>query len=89
MGILSWILIGLMVGFAASVIAKRRGTRRWSMLAAGLVGAAIGGLNVAFLYNVPGTFLNLNWLGMLAAGIGAVFTVGLLGLLTPQKEPAF
>lgn len=88
MGILSWIVIGLIIGFIGAAISKRQGYRRIGMLGAGIFGAAIGGLNVAFLYHVPGSFQGINTLGMLAALVGAVFAVALLGLLTPQKVSA-
>jgi uncharacterized membrane protein YeaQ/YmgE (transglycosylase-associated protein family) len=85
MGILSWIAIGLIVGLWASTISKSHGFRKLTMLLAGVMGAMIGWLNVAFLYQVPGAMYDLNWIVLLAAAVGAVLTVTLLGLLRLKK----
>lgn len=88
MGILSWIVIGLIVGFGASALSQSRGFRTLTLLLAGFVGAMIGWLNVAFLYRVPGAVYDLNWIVLVAALVGAVLAVTLLGLLSPKKSPA-
>lgn len=88
MGILSWIVIGLVVGFMASAFSKSRGFRKLTMLLASLTGAMIGWLNVAYLYRVPGAIYDVNWIVLLAALVGALLAVALLGLLRPQKSPA-
>lgn len=88
MGILSWIIIGLVVGFLASSISKSYGFRKLIILLVSLIGAMIGWLNVAFLYRVPGAVYDINWIAMLAALVGAVFFAILFGLLKPQKSPA-
>lgn len=87
MGILSWIVIGLIVGLLASALSKRRGVLMLGMLLVSLVGAMIGWLNVAFLYRVPGALYDLNWIAIIAALVGAFLAVALLGLLKPQKSP--
>lgn len=88
MGILSWIIIGLGVGFLVSSISKSYGFRKLIILLVSLIGAMIGWLNVAFLYRVPGAIYDINWIAMLAALVGAVFSAILFGLLKPQKSPA-
>jgi len=88
MGILTWIVIGLMVGFVASSTSKSRGLRKLTMLLVSLLGALVGWLNVAYLYRVPGAVYDLNWLGALAALVGALLSVALFVVLRPQKSPA-
>jgi len=88
MGILSWIVIGLMVGYLASSLSKSRGFRKLTMVIVSLVGAMIGWLNVAFLYRVPGAMYDMNWIAIVAALVGALLSVALFGLLRPQKNPA-
>lgn len=85
MGILTWIVIGLAVGFLFSGFTNSRGGRRLTILIASLVGALIGWLNVAFLYQVPGAFFNLNWMVAVASLMGASLAVALFVLLRPQK----
>lgn len=87
MGILTWIVIGLVVGFTVNAFSKSRGGRRLAMLLVSLIGALIGWLNVAFLYRVPGAVYDMNWIVMLAALVGALMAVTLFGLLRPQKSP--
>ena len=87
MGIVTWIVIGLMVGFVASSMSKSRGSRKLIMLLVSLLGALVGWLNVAYLYGVSGAFNNLNWIVALAALAGALLCVVLFGVLKPQKSP--
>jgi uncharacterized membrane protein YeaQ/YmgE (transglycosylase-associated protein family) len=88
MGIFTWVVIGLVVGFVASSVSKSRGYRRVMMILVSLLGALVGWLNVAFLYRVPGAIYNLNWIVALAALSGALLTVVLFGVLRPQKSRA-
>lgn len=88
MGILSWIVVGLIVGLLASTLSKSNGLRRLTMLLASMLGAMFGWLNAAFLYRVPGAMYNLNWIALSAAVIGAVLAVSLVGLLRPNKITA-
>jgi uncharacterized membrane protein YeaQ/YmgE (transglycosylase-associated protein family) len=88
MGILTWIFIGLIVGFLASSISKSHGSRKLKMLLVSLIGALVGWLNVAYLYRVPGAVYDWNWIVALAALAGALLAVLLFGVLKPQKSPA-
>ena len=88
MGILSWIVIGLLVGLVTSSLSKSRGFRKLTIMVISLFGAIVGWLNVAFLYRVPGAVYDLNWLAMIAALVGSILAVALFGLLRPQKSPA-
>lgn len=85
MGILTWIVIGLVVGFLSSRYSNSSGFRRLIILTISLIGALIGWLNVAFLYRVPGAFYELNYIVVAASLIGAGLAVALFGLLKPQK----
>ena len=85
MGIVSWIFIGLVIGFIAIGKSKSHAFRKFSLLAASLVGALFGWLNVAFLYRVPGAIYELHWIALIASLVGALLAVALVGLLTPQK----
>ena len=87
MGILTWMVIGLVVGFLASNISKSRGFRKFILLLVSMFGALVGWLNVAYLYRVPGAFDELNWIVALAALAGALLSVILFGVLRPQKSP--
>ena len=69
MGIIAWIVVGLLAGWLANVILGSRGGGLLYKLAVGLVGAIVGG----FLF----TKLNVNvaqdfWGSLITATIGAV-----------------
>src|SRR5215469_3575489 len=50
MGILSWIILGLIAGFLGSKIVDRQGQGFWLDIALGIVGALVGG----FLFDLFG-----------------------------------
>jgi uncharacterized membrane protein YeaQ/YmgE (transglycosylase-associated protein family) len=50
MGVLSWIILGLIAGFIGSKIVDRRGQGFWLDTALGIVGALVGG----FLFDLFG-----------------------------------
>lgn len=69
MGIIAWIIIGLIAGWLANVILGGRGGGLLFNLAVGLVGAIVGGLVLGALHIVP----EANFIGQLvSATIGAV-----------------
>lgn len=65
MGIISWIILGLITGFIGAKIVNREGQGFWLDIALGIVGALVGG----FLFNLFGAFKHLlhdcrsHWLG--------------------------
>ena len=50
MGIISWIILGLIAGFIASKIVDKQGRGFWLDIALGIVGALVGG----FLFDLFG-----------------------------------
>ena len=50
MGIISWIILGLIAGFVGSKIVNRQGQGFWLDIALGIVGALVGG----FLFDLFG-----------------------------------
>jgi uncharacterized membrane protein YeaQ/YmgE (transglycosylase-associated protein family) len=78
----------LIVGVLAGFLYKALRLRLLAFLAASVLGAAVGGLNVAYLFRVPGAMDSFHPLGVLAAFTGAVLASALLHLLMPRKSPA-
>jgi uncharacterized membrane protein YeaQ/YmgE (transglycosylase-associated protein family) len=70
MGIISWIILGLIAGFIGSKIVDKQGQGFWLNIALGIVGALIGG----FLFNLfgAGGVTGLNLYSLLVATIGAI-----------------
>jgi uncharacterized membrane protein YeaQ/YmgE (transglycosylase-associated protein family) len=70
MGIISWIILGLIAGFIGSKIVDKQGQGFWLNIALGIVGALIGG----FLFNLfgAGGVTGLNIYSLLVAIIGSI-----------------
>jgi uncharacterized membrane protein YeaQ/YmgE (transglycosylase-associated protein family) len=70
MGIISWIILGLIAGFIGSKIVNREGQGFWLDIALGIVGALVGG----FLFDAFGAtgVTGLNIWSMIVAVVGAI-----------------
>ena len=70
MGILSWIILGLIAGFVGSKIVNRQGQGFSLDIALGIVGALVGG----FLFNLFGAsgVSGLNIYSMIVAIMGSI-----------------
>ncbi len=83
MGILSWIVLGLVAGFIGSKIVDRRGQGFWLDIGLGIVGAIVGG----FLFSLFGRegVTGLNIYSMLVAIAGSVVVLLLYNALTGRR----
>jgi uncharacterized membrane protein YeaQ/YmgE (transglycosylase-associated protein family) len=70
MGIISWLVLGLVAGFIGSKIVNKTGEGLWLDVALGIVGAIVGGVLFSALGMQGVTGLNL-W-SMIVAVVGAV-----------------
>lgn len=70
MGIISWIILGLIAGFIGSKIVDKQGQGFWLNIALGIVGALLGG----FLFSLFGAHgvTGLNLYSLLVAIIGSI-----------------
>jgi uncharacterized membrane protein YeaQ/YmgE (transglycosylase-associated protein family) len=80
MGILTWIIVGGIAGFLASVI-QGRGYGLISSIIIGIVGALLGGWLSTQIFNLPYTVSGFNLTSVLVATAGAVVILFVLGLL--------
>lgn len=87
MGILSWIVVGILVGSLTSFRMKTRGFGILGYLAVSIIGAVLGGLDIAYLYKFPGAMEGVNLTGILVAFIGSLLAIALLRLFTSRKNP--
>jgi uncharacterized membrane protein YeaQ/YmgE (transglycosylase-associated protein family) len=70
MGIISWIILGLIAGFIGSKIVDRQGQGFWLDIVLGIIGALVGGF-VFDLFGATG-ITGLNIYSMIVAVIGAI-----------------
>ena len=84
MDILSWIVLGGVAGWLASIVTKRNDRMGCiSNIIAGVVGAAVGGWVFSFFGIAPET--GFNWTSLFVAFVGAVIVLGILNLFTRKK----
>ena len=84
MGIISWIILGLIAGFIGSKIVDREGQGFWLNIALGIVGAVVGG----FLFDLFGAtgVTGLNIWSMIVAIIGSVVVLLVYNVLTGRRR---
>ena len=70
MGIISWIILGLIAGFIGSKIVDRQGQGFWLDIVLGIIGALVGGF-LCDLFGATGV-TGLNIYSMIVAVIGAI-----------------
>ena len=89
MGILAWIVVGLVAGWLASQVMRGGGYGLIGDIIVGAVGAVIGGFLAATFLNMPDAVNGINVSSIIVAFVGAVILVGVLRLLSPTRRRAF
>jgi uncharacterized membrane protein YeaQ/YmgE (transglycosylase-associated protein family) len=84
MGIVSWIILGLIAGFIGSKIVDRQGQGFWLDVALGIVGALVGGFLFS-LFGVSGV-TGLNIYSMIVAVVGAIVVMLIYNTLTGRRR---
>ena len=84
MGIISWIILGLIAGFIGSKIVDKQGQGFWLNIALGIVGALVGG----FLFDLFGAtgVTGLNIWSMIVAIAGSVVILLVYNALTGRRQ---
>ena len=70
MGIISWIILGLIAGFIGSKIVDKQGQGFWLNIALGIIGALVGGF-LFFTFGATGV-TGLNIWSMIVAIVGSI-----------------
>jgi uncharacterized membrane protein YeaQ/YmgE (transglycosylase-associated protein family) len=86
MGILSWILVGLVAGWLADSVMKGRGRGVLFSMLLGIVGALVGGFLAGTLFNVADPLSGFDVRTLLIAFLGAVVAIAVLRAL-PGRSP--
>ena len=84
MGIMSWIILGLIAGFIGSKIVDKQGQGLWLNIVLGIVGALVGG----FLFDLFGAsgVTGLNIYSMIVAIAGSVVVLLIYNALTGRRS---
>jgi uncharacterized membrane protein YeaQ/YmgE (transglycosylase-associated protein family) len=85
MGILAWIVVGLIAGWLASQVMRGGGYGLIGDIIVGIVGALIGGFLAANLLNMPNAVNGINITSILVAFVGAVILLAILRLVSGRR----
>ena len=84
MGILSWIILGLIAGFIGSKIVNRQGQGFWLDIVLGIIGALVGG----YLFDLFGAsgVTGLNIYSMVVAVVGSIVVLVIYNTITGRRH---
>lgn len=84
MGIISWIILGLIAGFIGSKIVDKQGQGLWLNMALGIVGALVGGFLFA-LFGATGV-TGFNLYSMVVAIVGSIVVLLIYNAITGRRS---
>ena len=85
MGILAWIIVGLIAGWLAGMVMRGGGYGVVGDIIVGIVGALIGGFLASTLFGVGLSGLDIP--SIIIAFIGAVILIAILRAVAPGRSP--
>ena len=86
MGLLSWLVVGLIAGWLASQVMKGGGSGLIGDIIVGIVGAMIGGFLAANFLNMPDAVNGINITSIIVAFAGAVVLLAILRAVSGRKR---
>ncbi len=85
MGIIAWIVVGLLAGWLASLVMRGGGYGLVGDMIVGIVGALIGGFLAGVFLNMPNAVSGINITSVLVAFVGAVILIAILRLVSGRR----
>jgi len=86
MGILSWIIVGLIAGWLAGMVMKGGGYGVLGDIILGIIGALVGGFLAGALFGVADPLSGFDLTTLMVAFLGAVVTIAIVRAL-PGRSP--
>ena len=86
MGILAWLVVGLIAGWLASLVMRGGGYGLIGDIVVGIVGALIGGFLAANLLNMPNAVNGINITSIFVAFVGAVILLAILRMVSGRRR---
>jgi len=86
MGILTWIIVGLIAGWLAGLVVKGSGYGVLGDILLGIIGAVVGGFLAAAIFGVVNPVSGFSITTLVVAFIGAVVLVAIVRAL-PGRSP--
>lgn len=78
MGLLAWIIVGLIAGWLAGVVMRGGGYGLLGDILVGIVGAILGGFLAGALFGIPNPINGINVTSIIIAFLGAVILIAIL-----------
>jgi uncharacterized membrane protein YeaQ/YmgE (transglycosylase-associated protein family) len=85
MGILSWIVVGLLAGWLAGLVVKGGGFGFIGDIVVGVIGGLLGGWLASYFFHISNPISGINPTSIVIAFVGAVIFVIILRLLTGKR----
>jgi uncharacterized membrane protein YeaQ/YmgE (transglycosylase-associated protein family) len=85
MGLLAWIVVGLIAGWLAGLVMKGSGYGILGDIILGIIGALVGGFLASSLFGVADPVSGVNLTTLIVAFIGAVVVVAIVRLLSGRR----
>lgn len=85
MGILSWIIVGLIAGWLAGLVVKGGGYGCVGDIVVGVIGGVLGGWIASYFFHMGDAMTGINLESILVAFVGAVIFVILLRLIGGRR----
>ncbi len=86
MGILAWIVVGLIAGWLAGLVMKGSGYGILGDMILGIIGAVVGGFLASALFDVADPLSGINLTTLVVAFLGAIIVVAIVRAL-PGRSP--
>lgn len=86
MGILSWIVVGLLAGWLAGLVVKGGGYGCIGDIVVGVIGGLLGGFIASYFFHMGDPMSGINLQSILIAFVGAVIFVIILRLVSGRRD---
>lgn len=86
MGIIAWIVVGLIAGWLAGLVMKGGGYGVIGDIIVGIVGGLIGGFLASVVFGAPDAVNGINLISIITAFVGSVVLIAILRAL-PGRSP--
>lgn len=85
MGILSWVVVGLIAGFLAGQVMRGGGYGLIGDLIIGVLGGLLGGWIAFYFFHVGDTMSGINLVSILVAFVGAILLILILRMIGSRR----
>ena len=86
MGILSWIIVGLIAGFLAGQVMRGGGYGVIGDIIIGVLGALLGGWIAFYFFHIGDTMSGINGVSILVAFMGAILLILVLRMIGGRRS---